>query len=197
MISLIVAMSQNGVIGKAGKLPWHLPEDLRHFKELTMGHPIIMGRKTFESLPKKPLPGRKNIVLTRSADFKALEGVEVIHDVSSYLSTFFSFPSPSLGRRSQGYSGAGGMGEGYRERVKSPIEENHTEEIFVIGGAEIYKIFEPYIQCLYITLIEKDIEGDTYFPFNWKDGFKIVDVGAIHESPLPYRFIKAVRKETL
>ena len=162
MISLIVAMSQNGVIGKEGKLPWHLPEDLKHFKELTMGHPIIMGRKTFESLPKKPLPGRKNIVLTRSSDFKAPEGVEVVCN--------------------------------QEELFKLSSFQN---EFFVIGGAEIYKIFEPYIQCLYITLIEKDVEGDTYFPFNWNDNFKIVDVGAIHESPLPYRFVKAVRKEIL
>ena len=76
----IVAMNREGVIGKAGNLPWHLPEDLRHFKELTMGHPVIMGRKTWESLPKRPLPGRRNIVVSRNPDFHA-EGAEVFPSI--------------------------------------------------------------------------------------------------------------------
>ena len=70
-ISLIAAMDEGRVIGAGGKIPWHLPADLRHFKELTTGHPVIMGRKTFESLGKKPLPGRANILLTRDAEYNA------------------------------------------------------------------------------------------------------------------------------
>jgi dihydrofolate reductase len=78
MISLVLAMAENGVIGKDGALPWRIPEDMRHFKAVTMGKPCIMGRKTWDSLPKKPLPGRENIVVTRDRNFHA-EGARVAH----------------------------------------------------------------------------------------------------------------------
>lgn len=80
VISLVVAMSDNGVIGKNGALPWRIPEDMRHFKALTIGKPCIMGRKTWDSLPKKPLPGRENIVVTRDKQFRA-EGAAVFHSL--------------------------------------------------------------------------------------------------------------------
>ncbi len=79
-IALVVARAANGVIGDRGRIPWRLPEDMRRFKELTMGKPCIMGRKTWDSLPKKPLPGRTNIVVTRAADFAA-EGAIVVHSL--------------------------------------------------------------------------------------------------------------------
>jgi dihydrofolate reductase len=80
VVSLVVARADNGVIGDAGRLPWHLPDDLRHFKAVTIGKPCIMGRKTWESLPRKPLPGRANIVVTRDRDFRA-EGALVGHSL--------------------------------------------------------------------------------------------------------------------
>ena len=83
-VCLIVARAANGVIGAEGGLPWHLPADLKHFKALTLGKPCIMGRKTWDSLPKKPLPGRSNIVLTRQADFAA-EGALVAHTLAEAL----------------------------------------------------------------------------------------------------------------
>ena len=82
MISLVYAVSQNGVIGMDGGLPWHLPSDLKHFKAVTLGKPVIMGRKTWDSLPKKPLPGRLNIVVTRHKDWQA-EGALVAHDAEA------------------------------------------------------------------------------------------------------------------
>jgi dihydrofolate reductase len=84
MISLILARADNGVIGDKGGLPWRLPDDLRRFKALTIGKPIIMGRKTWESLPRKPLPGRTNIVVTRHRDFAA-EGAVVVHSLEEAL----------------------------------------------------------------------------------------------------------------
>jgi dihydrofolate reductase len=84
IISLVYAVSQNGVIGDKGGLPWHVPSDLKHFKAVTFGKPTIMGRKTWESLPRKPLPGRLNIVLTREAGFKA-QGAVVASDVPAAL----------------------------------------------------------------------------------------------------------------
>ncbi|HJV45853.1 MAG TPA: dihydrofolate reductase [Bacillota bacterium] len=126
MISIVVAMSQNRVIGKNNQLPWHLPADLKYFKRVTMEHPILMGRKTFESIGK-PLPGRTNVILTRQQDYQP-EGCVVIHTVEDAL------------------------------KLAS------NEELCVIGGAEIIREFLPFTDRLYLTLIEQDVEGDTYMP---------------------------------
>ena len=91
MISLVYAISRNGVIGKDGGLPWHVPSDLKHFKAVTMGKPVIMGRKTWESLPRKPLPGRKNIVVTRKAGYIA-EGAEVVSTIVDAVAQAGSAP---------------------------------------------------------------------------------------------------------
>lgn len=127
MISIIVAMAQNRVIGKNNKMPWHISEDLRRFKRITTGHTVVMGRKTYASIGK-PLPRRKNIVLTRDVHFSAT-GVDVIHSI---------------------------------EALKEICSEQ--EEIFIIGGAEIYRQFLPLAEKIYLTLIKKDVEGDAYFP---------------------------------
>ncbi|GAA0546694.1 dihydrofolate reductase [Rhizomicrobium palustre] len=92
-IALIVARAENGVIGAGGGLPWHLPGDLKHFKELTLGKPCIMGRKTWESLPKKPLPGRSNIVITRNPAYQA-EGARVVESLAAAI-TFAEAENPS------------------------------------------------------------------------------------------------------
>lgn len=83
-VCAVVAASENGVIGREGGLPWHVSSDLKLFKEITLGKPVIMGRRTWESLPRKPLPGRRNIVITRQADFVA-EGAELVHSVDEAL----------------------------------------------------------------------------------------------------------------
>ena len=126
MITLIAACSENRVIGKAGKLIWHIPEDLKRFKKLTLGNPIVMGRKTFESIGK-PLPGRTNIILTRDKNYK-MEGCLVYNKISDILEIF---------------------------------EKNN---IFVIGGGEIYKQFLDKADKIELTLIHKNFDGDTYFP---------------------------------
>ncbi|MCD7033459.1 dihydrofolate reductase [Metabacillus sp. GX 13764] len=128
MISFLLAMDENRVIGKNNDLPWRLPADLAYFKRITMGHKIVMGRKTFESMGR-PLPGRENLVVTRNGDFQR-EGVKVID-------------SPAL-------FGQEAMGK--------------EEEIFVIGGEEIFRLFLPYCQKLYITEIHHAFEGDRRFP---------------------------------
>ena len=87
----VVAMSPRGAIGREGDLPWHLPEDLKHFKELTMGHPVIMGRKTWESLPRRPLPGRRNIVISRNPDYPA-EGAEVFESLEAAVEACREIP---------------------------------------------------------------------------------------------------------
>lgn len=128
MISFIWAMDKNKVIGNENKLPWHLPEDLKFFKTSTMGHPIAMGRKTFESIGK-PLPGRENIIITRNPNYTR-EGCTVLHSIEEF--------------------------------VKYSSEKG--EECFVIGGAEIFKEMFPYADKLYITFIDDEFLGDTFFP---------------------------------
>jgi dihydrofolate reductase len=125
-INLIWAMSSNWVIGKDNRLPWHLPNDLKHFKKTTHGKPVIMGLRTHESIGR-PLPGRKNIVL--SCERIALAGVQVACSIE--------------------------------EALKLCAQE---EEIFVIGGAMVYKQFLPLAHKLYITIIHADVQGDVYFP---------------------------------
>ena len=128
MISFIVAMDENRVIGKDNQLPWHLPEDLKFFKRVTMGHPIAMGRKTHESIGRV-LPGRENIIITRQAGYES-EGCTVFYSVDDFVT----------------YS------------------RGQDDEIFVIGGAEIFKETFPYADRLYITHINDQFAGDTFFP---------------------------------
>ena len=126
MITLILARAENGVIGRNGKLPWHLPADLKRFKALTMGKPMIMGRKTFESFPA-PLPGRRHIVLTRDARWSAA-GAEVAHSVDAALAL---------------------AGDG---------------EVAVIGGAEVFELFEPLADRVELTEVHASPDGDAVVP---------------------------------
>ena len=136
MISLVVALSENNAIGKDNQLLWHLPADLKHFKEITSGHTIIMGRKTFDSIGKA-LPKRRNIVITRNREL-ALPGVEIVHNL--------------------------------QEALDSCQEEN---EVFIIGGEEIFKQSLGLADKIYLTRVHQNYEADTYFPeiddAKWKE----------------------------
>lgn len=151
-----VAVAENGVIGKNNDLPWHLPEDLKHFKELTLGKTVLMGRKTFESIIarlKKPLPGRKNVVITRQKDYQAPEGVLV-------------FPN-----------------------LESAFKKLSEEDVYVIGGAEIYKQALPLAKVLYMTHVLGKYDGDAFFPeVNWCEWIKTEE--DFHDG---YNFVKYER----
>jgi dihydrofolate reductase len=158
ILSLIVAMSQNRVIGQEGKLPWYLPADLKRFRQLTTGHSVIMGRKTFQSILArlgKPLPDRKNIILTRNHDFSA-PGCLLVTSLNEAL------------------------------------QAAEGEEVFVIGGAQIYDLALPQVQRLYLTLLQTDLKGDTYFPeltaAEWKQ-ISRENFPADEKNPFPYSFI--------
>jgi len=130
MFSLIVAIAKNRVIGKDNKLLWHISDDLKRFKKLTSHKKMIMGRKTFQSLPGI-LPNRDHIILTHNRDFVVdSPNVSIFHDADTLLKQY----------------------------------KDCSEEIFIIGGAEIYKQFLPYCKNLYITKIQEDFKGDTFFP---------------------------------
>ncbi len=130
-VSAIAAMSRNHVIGKDNKIPWHIPEELAHFKRTTLGKPIIMGRKSYESLGK-PLPGRANIVVSRHPE--AIQG-DVI---------------------------AVGTIEEALERAKEIARRDGVDEIFITGGSQIYQAALTVTQRFYLTVIDRDYEGDTF-----------------------------------
>lgn len=162
MISFIWAMDMNRAIGFQNKLPWHLPEDLKFFKRVTMGHPVIMGRKTHESIGRL-LPGRENIVLTRDPNFQS-DGIKVMHSVEEIFH----------------YS---------RET---------NEELFVIGGAEIFNELFPVADKLYLTMIHEEFQGDTYFPQFPIDDWKLVssEKGITDEkNPYDFEFLIYERKK--
>ena len=152
-IALIAAVAKNGVIGKGLSLPWHYPEDLKFFRETTLGQAIIMGRKTFESIGK-PLPKRYNIVLTSDPSFIAPEGVDLARTPEEALDLARRYYFDQI------------------DQVKDLEHFDHLEQgdqtCFVIGGAAVYAAFLPLASILYLTRIYAEHEGDVYFPpVNW------------------------------
>lgn len=153
---MIYARAANGAIGKDGALPWYIPNDLRHFKAKTMGLPMIMGRKTFESF-QGPLKGRRNIVLTRSKRWKA-EGAEVVHSVDEALDLVAN------------------------------------TDCSVIGGAEIYALFEPFADRIELTEVHADFEGDTFMPNTGPEWSEVTRVNHPAEDGRPaYSFVTLER----
>ncbi|WP_127470243.1 type 3 dihydrofolate reductase [Thiomicrorhabdus aquaedulcis] len=138
-IALIAAMTHDRVIGLDNDMPWHLPDDLKFFKATTLGKPVIMGRKTFESIGSKPLPNRLNIVISRNPDFK-VQGVHLFTSVALALQDL-----PGL----------------------VDISTNNFE-VIIMGGGQLYAQMLPQADRLYLTLIDANINGDTYFP-DWQE----------------------------
>lgn len=159
--SIIVAKAENNIIGKDNGLIWHMPQDLKHFRSTTMGHYIIMGRKTFEAT-QKPLPGRTSIVITRNKEYKA-EGCLIVNNIE----------------------------EAFRLGM-----ENKQEEVFILGGGEIYKQAMDLADKIYLTEIKQTFEGDTYFPEiddrKWQE-IKREEFKADDKNPHDYAFVELVR----
>ncbi|EKD50605.1 MAG: dihydrofolate reductase [uncultured bacterium] len=160
MLSIIVAIAKNNCIGINNQMPWHIPEDFAHFKKITMGHTVVMGEKTFESIGK-PLPGRKNIIITLLKNYHP-EGVDVIHGLDELFA----------------------LAQG-------------DDEVFVIGGATIYKLTLPYADRLYLTRVNITLDGDAFFPqIDFENDFEIVEEGDVLFSAkqgLEYQFVVAER----
>lgn len=160
MISLIVAMDQNRVIGLNNEMPWHLPNDLKHFKKTTTGHTIVMGRKTFESIGRI-LPNRKHVVLTRS-DQSFPQEVEVLQSIEQLINYI----------------------------------KQQDDEVFILGGGQLYKKMLPYTNKMYITLIDDQFKGDTYFPTFDEDEWDLISKKKglkDEENPYDYYFMTYVR----
>ena len=135
-IKLICAISKNNVIGRANNLPWNIQEDLKRFKELTSNNIIVMGRKTYESIGR-PLPNRRNIVLSNNSDLR-IENVEVVNSSQEILDLY--------------------------------NKNTDEKDLYIIGGTYIYELFLNNCEYLYLTYIDKEFEGDAYFPkINWQE----------------------------
>lgn len=159
MLSIIVAVADNGIIGDKNSLLWHIREDMLRFRRITTGHPVIMGRKTFESIGR-PLPNRTNVVISRQ-DI-GIEGCTVVHSLEEAIASF-------------------------------PREE----EIFILGGAQIYGQAMPLADKLYLTLVHRDYDGDTSFPKVNGDEWREVareDYECGENFDAPFSFVDYVRK---
>ena len=160
-ISMVVAMTKEGIIGDNNMLLWHLPNDLKRFKSITLNKPIVMGRKTYESIGR-PLPNRRNIILTRER-YHSFPGCEIMHSVQEILDAT----------------------EG-------------TDELMVIGGGEIYRLFWPLTTHLYITYVNTSLSGDTSFPsFNMNEWQEVSREShdADEKHAHSYVFINYIRSE--
>ena len=162
ILTAIAAMASNRVIGKNGGLPWHIPEDMNFFKEKTKGHIMIMGRKTFESLPH-PLPNRLHVVITRKPDF-APPGAHVFHSIDEAVQ-FCATQTQKWG-----------------------------DEVFIIGGGDVYAQMMPITDRIYLTEIKRAYEGDARFPEFDKNEFVEVERMPKYE-PEPYDFVLYERRQ--
>lgn len=167
-IALIVAMARNNAIGKDNSMPWHLPEDLRYFKRMTLGKPVVMGRNTFESIGR-PLPQRPNIVITRNGSYR-INGATVVHSLDAALML--------------GQTLLQGQGE--------------EAELMVIGGAQIYAQALPLAQRLYLTEVQAEPEGDAFFPAfareEWRELRRETHKACEH-NPHDYDFVVLERRQ--
>ena len=189
MLSIIAAIANNNVIGRDNKLIWHLPEDLKRFKELTTGHTIIMGRKTFESLGRV-LPNRKHVVLCKSGKL-AIPEMQKTQDKNAETDQKVNLVNDkkNITENMENVIIIHNI-----EDLKPYIESQ--EENFVIGGASIYEQLMPYATKMYITKIENNFEGDRYFPEIKENEWRIVSVekGLKNEkNPYDYEYINYVR----
>lgn len=158
-ISFIVAMDRNRAIGYQNQLPWHLPADLKYFRQITNYHTILMGRKTYESIGK-PLPNRRNVILTQRQDFQ-VPGCETVHSIEQALHRFAE------------------------------------EDLFVIGGAEVFRLLYPKASQLYVTWIDHEFLADTYFPSFEDDSWQLTsEVRGEQNEQNPYVYFFRVYRKT-
>lgn len=160
IISIIAAIGKNHELGKNNDLLWHISADLKRFKKITSGHPVIMGRKTFNSINNKPLPNRRNIIITHSVRY-AFPDVEIVHSVTEALKKI-----------------------------------GDDEEVFILGGATIYEQFLPFTDKMYLTLIDKEYDADTFFPRfdpeQWKT-LENISITDDNQAGVKYSFITLQR----
>ncbi|HYK08927.1 MAG TPA: dihydrofolate reductase [Candidatus Eisenbacteria bacterium] len=177
-ISAIAIISKNRGLGKDNKLLFHIPGELPRLKQITMGHPLIMGRKTYESIGH-PLPGRLNVVITKDVNFKA-EGVVVVHSLQEAIQEGIKYYVSS---------------SKYEEKEKSNIPNtqylirNTEQELFILGGGQIFKEALPLTDRLYLTIVDTEVPADVFFPEYEKEFTKVIEKEEKTDWEYPYRFL--------
>jgi dihydrofolate reductase len=156
-ISIIVAIAQNNAIGKDNQLLWHIPADLKRFKKLTTGHTIVMGKRTFESLPIRPLPNRRSVVISDIAG-EEIEGCVMAYSIA--------------------------------DAIEKMDQDN---ENFIIGGGSVYRQFLPLADQLYLTIVQKDFDADTFLEIDYT-GWETIEREDHTEEELPYYYINLKKK---
>ena len=156
-ISIIVAIAQNNAIGKDNQLLWHIPADLKRFKKLTTGHTIVMGKRTYYSLPIRPLPNRRSIVITDIAG-EEIEGCTMAYSIEDAI-----------------------------------LKMDNEKENFIIGGGMVYRQFLPLAQQLYLTIVQKDFDADTFLEID-RSGWETVEEEEHPNEELPYYYINMRKK---
>jgi dihydrofolate reductase len=169
MLSLVVAMDKNGLIGKDNGLPWKLKADLQWFKTITVGKRIIMGRKTWESLGCKPLPNRKTFVLRQNPQENQISDFDTLYDQSK----------PTFLKGDESLFEFLGMG---------------TDEYMIVGGRQVYEAALPWVKRMYVTEIDGEYEGDTYFPEYDKDAFQTLSTWKMSEGDVKFAIKVLERK---
>lgn len=170
--SLIVAMAENRCIGKKNRMPWHISDDLKRFKALTMGHPVIMGRRTFESILgylKGPLPDRESIILTKKTQ---------------------PLYTDSTAHQANSIEDAIKLGQGI-------AKEKGLNEVFIIGGAQVYAQSFVHAHRIHLTKVHREIDGDAFFPIIEKADWEEVEQEDRVEHDPPYSFITLERRQYL
>ncbi|HLV76673.1 MAG TPA: dihydrofolate reductase [Marinobacter sp.] len=168
--ALIVAMARNRVIGRNNQLPWYLPGDLKYFKQATMGKPVIMGRKTWDSIGR-PLPGRMNVVISRNPEWQAPAGAVAVTSLEKAL-----------------------------VKAEAQAELDGGDEVMIIGGGQIYAEALPLVDRMYITQVHAEVGGDAYFPeVNWDSWEEIgrEDFSASDNNPYDYSFVVYQRSRSV
>lgn len=186
-ISIIAALSENRAIGKNQKLLWHIPEDLQHFKKITDGHPIIMGRKTYESIGK-PLLNRTNIIVTRYSDYVA-PGTMVYNLLEEAIAAAKEIEKDKIAVIASGTKQS--QNNGIAASTSSP--RNDVEpEIFIIGGADIFEQTLSLANRLYLTIVEGQYEGDAFFP-DYSEFTKVISEEKGESGKYKYKFVTLER----
>lgn len=184
LVSIVAAIGKNRELGKNNKLLWHIPEDLKRFKQLTSGHPIIMGRKTFESIGR-PLPNRANIVITRDKSFQCHSGLGLKTGPEG-LSRIANAPQNDEKTQTSCevvYS----LDEALRT-----VKENDQEEIFIIGGGQIFEQAMPLADRLYLTIVDATFDADVYFP-DYSMFTKVISEEKGESNGYKYTFLELVK----
>jgi len=175
IISIVAAIGRNRELGKNNKLLWNIPEDLKRFKAITTGHPVIMGRKTFESIGR-PLPNRLNIVITRDPNFKP-DGVIICHSLAEALEASIKYKVSSIKQEKK------------KSILNTKYKIHDTEnEVFIIGGGQIFEQAMPIADRLYLTIVDASFDADVFFP-DYHAFNKVISEQKGESNNPPYTFL--------